>query len=108
MTNLDRTWKNCLRMWKWVSENWTRGDDVDTMKNEWLRAHKFTRDMYNNCFFCQYMDEHRNQTKHGSCDGCPGTLVSSRFHCMNTTYCFTKPKAFYRKLVSLDKKRRKK
>ena len=25
MTVLDRSWENCLRMWKWVSENLPAG-----------------------------------------------------------------------------------
>ncbi len=108
MTNLDRTWKNCLRMWEWISENWKQGMEAESMKSEWLRAHRFSDDMYNNCFFCEYMDRHRHQTTFETCDGCPGALVSRRFHCMNATYCFTKPKAFYRELVRLDKKRRRK
>ncbi len=106
MTNLDRCWKNCLRMWKWISENWARGMTVDTMKEDWLARHRFKRGVYNDCFFCEYMDEHREQTKHGTCDGCPGALVSRRFHCMNATHCFTKPKAFYAKLLQLDAKRK--
>ena len=96
MTKLDRCWKNCLRMWKWIAENWKSGIDVDIMKEQWLRSHKFSN-LYNNCFFCNYASD---------CDRCPATIINKRFHCMNTTYHFwRKPKAFYAKLSELDAKR---
>ena len=104
MTELDRCWKNCLRMWKWIANKWKRGDDIEKMKSEWLKLHRF-RPVYNGCFFCAYTTTNDCE----DCDLCPGYLVNKRFHCCNETYFYSRhPKAFYRKLLALDKKRRQK
>ena len=114
MTNLDRTWKNCLRMWKWISENLPKGfgklcweekvSTVNALKTQWLRDHRFTKDIDENCFFCEYAGAH------GGCRcNCPGILVNRHFHCnvgeQNCSWAGD-PKGFYRELISLDKKRR--
>ena len=50
MKVLDRCWVNCLRMWKWLSENLPEGfleksneekeDIVDFLKNQWLEENE--------------------------------------------------------------------
>ncbi len=95
-------------MWKWISENLSEGfneldiNDKDSaihdMKVVWLKAHRFTRIIKLNCFFCEYCGR--------TCSACPAYVVDKHFGCMDTKYdyCYH-PKAFYRKLLELDKKR---
>lgn len=103
MKTLDRTWVNCLRMWKWISENWKKGDNVVTMKKRWLRNNGFNAGSIKNyCFFCDY---HSNENE--DCEICPGKLINSQFHCQNVTYnYYLKPKKFYAKLLHLNAKRK--
>lgn len=111
MTELDRCWKNCLRMWKWVSKNWKPGMAVDSLKEQWLSDHRFTRSIDSDCFFCEYHVAHGGGSRRyrgGSfCANCPGGYVSKSFSCSNPSYSYgCNPKAFYRKLLQLDAKRR--
>ena len=114
MTNLDRCWKNCLRMWKWVSEVYNGTVCVGTLKEEWLADHRFTRDIDNACFFCEYQVDHGGGSRfyrgEPFCKHCPGVYVSKSFCCQSyPTYEYeTNPKGFYRKLLELDKKRKQK
>ncbi len=113
MTKLDRTWKNCLRMWKWISEVYNGTFCVATLKEEWLADHRFTRDIDSDCFFCEYHVAQGGGSRFyrdGSfCKHCPAGYVSKSFSCTNPTYNYGhKPKTFYRKLLELDKKRRQK
>ena len=116
MTNLDRTWKNCLRMWKWISENLPDGlqalDDcekdtaITKLKRQWLADHGFVTHLFEDCFFCEYDEEEKS-----GCCSCPGKLVDPNFGCSENEGDYdwsTHPKAFYRKLLELDKKRRQK
>ncbi len=103
MTKLDRTWKNCLRQWKWIAKVYD-GTVVGVylLKKEWLRKNGFTRPINSACFFCDYEDAYLE-----GCGACPGKAVNKRFHCQNITYRYdTNPKAFYGKLLFLDKKRK--
>lgn len=113
MTKLNRCWKNCLRMWKWISENLSDGftglswDEkkvvVNGLKAQWLQEHRFTREIDRDCFFCNYAN-----TKRGCYDFCPGRLVDKQFHCNppsgKDSYAGN-PKGFYRRLLELDAKR---
>ena len=96
--NLNDTWKNCLEMWGWVSE---QGDDVEESKREWLKAHGFDGDKISaNCFFCQYNEERKEL----GCSNCPGKLVNENFDCQSDSYGYdTNPAKFYKKLVKLNK-----
>ena len=116
MTKLDRTWKNCLRMWKWVSENLPKGfasnigrirrDIVYSLKVQWMKDHRYG-EMSNHCFFCGYKD---TEYHFGECGSCPGSLANAKlkeFWCQGRGRDWgLNPKAFYRKLVELDKKRK--
>ncbi len=124
MSNLDRTWKNCLRMWKWVSENLPKGFSVldgdqkgvvvESLKVQWLKNHRFTVDLSSECFFCEYAWKQYHKTPSHKptrdgwpeCDFCPAALVEPGFNCFDPAYRFDhNPKAFYCKLVALDKQR---
>lgn len=112
MTKLDRCWKNCLRMWKWVSENREPNDDTDVLKKRWLRQHGFKREIPANCFFCEYYRENgggeRKYRGDKYCANCPAGYVSKSFSCTSEAYSYeNRPKAFYRKLLQLDAKRKK-
>lgn len=109
MTVLDRSWKNCLRMWKWISENLPDGFSeasiamreyvVAVLKREWLRKNHFTKLLPSNCFFCAYDRKHGDE-----CDSCPARLVKAGFHCTDVFYCYSiNPIAFYERLVMLNK-----
>ncbi len=109
MTNLDRTWKNCLRMWKWVSEKYDKDSNIVLLKQDWLENHRFKKNVLACCFFCQYAYKHGQQCfiAEKGCPECPGALVDARFKCGNIRYDYsTKPKAFYQKLLELDTKRK--
>lgn len=101
--DLNETWKNCMSMWRWISENWKPGMSVSIMKHQWLSKHGYTSDggLDQNCFFCEY----DVQLEH-DCENCPGTLVDDEFYCGTLEYCFRdKPHKFYLKLRRLNYKR---
>ncbi len=101
MNRLDKCWSRCLRMWKWISEEWAQDshDSVVQLKGQWLKEHRF-KILYNNCFFCAY-DTTRN------CSRCPATLVDPSFHCFAfSKYSYHDPISFYAKLLELDKIRK--
>ena len=103
---LNQTWKNCLRMWKWIVSEWKPGMDVESMKVEWLSKRKPSLNLESDCFFCQYDYDNRSLNSAG-CVFCPGNLVNKRFECCAKTYHYEyHPKAFYKKLLYLDAKRR--
>lgn len=104
---LAQTWKHCLAMWKWVSENYVEGiNDVEQLKQQWVKENGFRliHSNFGGCFFCDYA----NRQKNSACSvACPGAMVAPRFDCFNSTYYYdTKPKKFYQKLLKMDKKRR--
>ncbi len=112
MKVLDRTWINCLRMWKWISENLPKGFSetteeiknfvIESLKRRWLRKNKFTELLPSDCFFCAYDKKHGNE-----CKSCPARLVKRHFHCTDLEYNYAyEPVEFYNLLVKLDKKRR--
>ena len=112
MKVLDRCWKNCLRMWKWLSENLPEGFSessnpmkefvINGLKRQWLWKNKFTSPLQNDCFFCEY------DKKHGdACGRCPAGLVKGGFHCADYNYHFAHdPVAFYQRIARLNPKRK--
>ncbi len=111
MIVLDRSWKNCLRMWKWITENLpagfskkSHGDKeiiIDSLKKQWLKKNKFTNYIINACFFCEYDRHHQND-----CCTCPAGLVESDFHCDNTEQSYRHdPIKFYIRVLELNIKR---
>lgn len=107
---LNETWVLCLRMWKWIAGQKRKGNIkcVPILKEQWLKEHGFGRKKIRaDCFFCEYAFQHREAFD--TCKSCPGQIINPRFACGNTTYDYQlKPIAFYKKLVSLNKKRKKK
>jgi hypothetical protein len=102
---LNKTWEECLRMWKWVSDGRrTRCTCISDLKERWAEIHGYS-DVRLNCFFCDLIPE--NEATDGeTCLACPGKQVDPDFDCMTPEYSFvSKPKAFYAKLVELNKKR---
>lgn len=104
---LDETWRLCISMWRWIAKKKREGtrEDAGWLKTVWLQKHKFgdTFVVYN-CFFCDYDVDHKC-----GCKSCPGTKVDKEFYCQNLSYHWHyKPITFYNKLVSLNRKRKKK
>ena len=98
---LNKTWEECLRMWKWIAKVHKDGNgDVERLKRKWLKEHGYKPSgIHEQCFFCN--------AARNNCPKCPGKQVSKSFDCTKRpTYKYDeKPKAFYRKLVELNKKR---
>jgi len=110
---LDKTWEECLRMWKWidseVEESYDDESPVEALKEDWMEKHG--HDIVYNCFFCEYAKVksgvknfyYGNDACH---DFCPVLEVDPDFDCCDDDCNFeSNPKAFYRKLVELNKKR---
>ncbi len=110
MTKLDRCWKNCRRMWTWIIKNLPEGfsefsigrksNILITLKEQWLNQHRFTRDVENNCFFCDYAGD-------SGCFNCPGSLVNPEFRCYRCgiggdCHWIINPIAFEAELARLD------
>lgn len=115
---LNETWKQCLRMWKWIVGQLDKGrcrvDDyetIDDLKHEWVKKFWKGKQPDHDCFFCWYANNNRNKEcdiEDDCCKNCPGKLVSPSFDCIKKSYHFRdKPRAFYRKLLQLDAKRKK-
>ncbi len=113
MKVLDRSWTNCLRMWKWISENLPDGFSeatndmkyfvIENLKSQWLQENGFFKWLPNDCFFCAYDEKHGN-----GCASCPAGLVKKGFRCYDAPYHYAmKPIDFYQYINELDLERRK-
>lgn len=105
---LNQAWTLCLKQWKWIIEQLDAGSkDVGNLKLRWMKKSRYIN-VNSACFFCHYhVQEHKKKRSNKECGYCPGRLVSRRFDCMHSSYDYKdKPRAFYRKLLALDKKRR--
>ncbi len=113
MKVLDRSWKNCLRMSKWISENLPDGfselsDDIKRsiighLKLQWLGENRFTRPLLNNCFFCEFNE---SSDAPMDCEKCPAGLVKKGFCCMEEDFHYAlNPINFYRRILKLSKRR---
>lgn len=93
--NIDEVWKNCIEMWKYISENYGGSlENVKALKGEWLEDHGF-KNIKNNCFFCE--------VAMGTCGNCPGRLVDKSFSCLREEYDWCeKPVEFYNKICELN------
>jgi len=101
---LNQTWILCLRMWQWIKKVWTPdGPSVHDLKSQWLKNNGFTESIDANCFFCDY----NHQLEKDGCWSCPGRLVTSSFSCDSATYDYeTKPVAFHKELLRLNRIRK--
>ena len=117
MTVLDRSWKNCLRMWKWISENLSDGFMkldfnrrrmvVYALKEKWMKKH-YHKSILFRCFFCHY-DHNNNNNGSPSCANCPAKKVERRLGshwCEHKYHWFMNPVNFYQYLLKLDAKRK--
>ncbi len=103
--SLEQTWQKCMKMWKeMIEKHWIRGMSGCTLKDIYFTNHpRMITKPTDTCYFCDYAER-----KDGCYKSCPGILVDKNFACTDTSYHYDyKPKAFYRKLVALDKKRKK-
>ncbi len=104
--SLEKTWTECLRMWKWIAGQAKKGRTNGTraLKAEWCEKHNYKLyEIQHNCFFCQY-----DTTRKRACQSCPARQIERGFHCSDEEYCWRdNPLAFYAKLVELNKIRRK-
>lgn len=106
--SLDKTWTECLRMWKWVAGQIKKDSlplfDVKDLKEKWLNTHGYkNKSISRDCFFCEYADH-----KHGCSTSCPALEIDEKEWevdgCCNYRWHYEhKPLAFYAKLVELNK-----
>lgn len=113
MTRLNKIWENCLRMWKWISENLPNGfmklnsDErrlvVHDLKKEWIKKYHY-KDITFYCFFCDY--SHDSGVL--SCENCPAKKIEYRlgnYWCERKYHWSRNPVNFYQYLLKLDAKR---
>ncbi len=101
--NLEKTWRLCMSLWRWVAKQKGGGSrkSVPVLKEEWLRKKGIEGILYT-CFFCDYDGRIDDE-----CDECPGRSVDLDFDCEDDEYYWKgSPIAFYNKLVSLNRKRK--
>jgi hypothetical protein len=104
---LEQTWRECLRMWKYVAAKATKGCDVPGIKERWCEDRGIHP--HCECFFCEYACarlEGKTDFLYNRCSHCPGRKVDPEFDCFARAYSWeARPKTFYRKLVALNRKR---
>lgn len=105
--SLDRAWKLCLEQWKWIIGELDKGSNIDELKDEWLQRRSYKYRPACGCFFCQY--DYQEEGYSLFCDSCPGRLANNK---LRKSWCeargsnwYCNPRAFYRKIVALNKKR---
>lgn len=117
---LERVWRDCERLWKWVSiqrnkrSEAGRSSCVDDLKKRWFRCHPFKKRAggINHCFFCAYAkkafianigNRPRRLEAWTHCDYCPGRLVDPNFNCANAAYSYQRlPSLFYKEITRLN------
>ena len=110
--NLDQTWIQCLKMWKWIAEEVRRLDrlnkmwDVNALKEQWLNENGFGA-INEECFFCEYAIKARNRSIKGwdtICPYCPAEKVDSSFSCTRDGHDYKyEPLNFLEELLRLNK-----
>lgn len=109
---LEQTWKNCLKMWEWIVEEYEQQacpdfDDIEALKQRWCKENNWAKKLFCNCFFCQFAE--RDRPEYLNCRKCPARRIDPEFNCQAEEYEFELfPVAFLAKLKELDKKRRQK
>ena len=102
---VNKTWENCLAMWKWISRKCLKIDwpDVDRLKVEWLEANGYPDAdiIHHHCFFCQHCQS-------GNHDGvecrCPAKKIDKDFYCFAVQHSYSgRPRDFYNELKRLNK-----
>ena len=114
MKVLDKAWVNCLRMWKWITNNLPKGFSeateeikdfiIDHLKEDWIEDNNYTKIISQNCFLCDYDRKHN-----GNCRSCPAALVHPEcpFHCTDDEHNYAyEPVKFYQLIMSLNESRK--
>lgn len=103
---LKKTWEECLRMWYWIVQEWSRDTSLDPedLKEEWIALSEYC-DLDCDCFFCDYAYS-RAFPFEGVCDDCPARQVDPSFECCNGFYNYrAKPDKFLKKITQLYNKK---
>lgn len=99
---LDETWKQCLKMWRWIvkQKKLHPYSEVNVLKRKWFRKYSPRDSKLAHCFFCDY-----NKANHGGyCRKCPATVIDQSFYCGNSKYHFAyEPTAFLKEITRLNK-----
>jgi len=110
---LDKTWELCLKQWRWIIKQRKKHStkNINVLKGMWLEKHKFNL-VVSGCFFCGYCVTHEgwnsSSSSSGGCLICPGKKIDKTFDCQCLDYhFFYKPEKFYKKLLELNRKRKK-
>lgn len=117
--SLEKTWKNCLDMWKFISKEVEkdRFAPVFHLKETWAATNGYRiiypSDIRHNCFFCEYAITHNGKSNRLNdithyCSKCPAVLVDETFSCegpLAKVEWNINPVEFYKLLVKLNKKR---
>lgn len=107
--SLDKAWKRCLPMWRWIVEQYISGatETVEALKQEWFDTHEPDVDLSTNCYFCEYAEQSQKQhPRKTACQCCPGALVDRKFCCDNSAYDYERePVKFLAKLESMNRTR---
>lgn len=101
---LDKTWEECLRMWKWIVEQ-DRPTATVFLKQQWLTENGYDveqNEIKSSCFFCEY-DKRHTPTNACNCHFCPGVKVDTEFSCMISGCDYHNAPIFYAKLLELNK-----
>ena len=96
--SLDETWKNCLKMWRWIAKEKKANSRlwVNVLKRKWLLRHNFSGPIRSHCFFCEYAVQ--------DCIQCPARKIDRDFWCMNSEYHHRRrPADFLREITCLNK-----
>lgn len=107
--SLDKTWSECLEMWKWIAGKIKENpvSNIEALKKEWLEKNGY--DYYGvccGCFFCAYDERHEDRGDVDCCY-CPAILVNpalKSYFCEQEEPSYDNdPIGFYKKLVALNK-----
>lgn len=73
---LDETWKLCMAQWSWLIKQLQQTNtlSVESLKVEWLKKHKH-KEVWNNCFFCEYSFASHNREYGAWCRRCPARKI---------------------------------
>ena len=109
MKVLDKAWKNCLKMWEWITNNLPEGFSeateeikdfiIDHLKKDWLKDNNYKRNIEQNCFLCEYNSK---QKENEDCENCPAILACPEhpFHCTDEEHNYAyEPILFYKELM---------
>ena len=106
---LNKAWQLCLKQWEWIIRELDNGSkaNIGTLKYKWCFDNKLSPNCY--CFFCEYSSQN-GLVGQAYCHFCPAKLINKNFSCTtNEEYHYAyEPRAFYAKLLKLNKKRLKK